>query len=71
MKGLTAAYIDLQSDSSNRATMITAPNGGNTHLPLASKTTSSSYHRLGRSRSQIDLSLMHDGYSVRSVFLVQ
>ncbi|XP_042058427.1 uncharacterized protein LOC121802789 isoform X4 [Salvia splendens] len=50
------------SDSSNRATMI-APNGGNTRLPLASKTTSSSYHRLGRSRSQIDLSLIPDGYS--------
>ncbi|XP_042062607.1 uncharacterized protein LOC121806569 isoform X3 [Salvia splendens] len=53
---------DSESDSSNRATMI-APNGGNARLPLASKTTSSSYHRLGRSRSQIDLSLMHDGYS--------
>ncbi|XP_042058424.1 uncharacterized protein LOC121802789 isoform X1 [Salvia splendens] len=53
------------SDSSNRATMI-APNGGNTRLPLASKTTSSSYHRLGRSRSQIDLSLIPDGYSSQS-----
>ncbi|XP_042062605.1 uncharacterized protein LOC121806569 isoform X1 [Salvia splendens] len=56
---------DSESDSSNRATMI-APNGGNARLPLASKTTSSSYHRLGRSRSQIDLSLMHDGYSSQS-----
>ncbi|XP_047952262.1 uncharacterized protein LOC125197541 isoform X2 [Salvia hispanica] len=53
---------DSESDSSNRATMI-VPNGGNTRLPLASKTTSSSYHRLGRSTSQIDLSLIHDGYS--------
>ncbi|XP_047952263.1 uncharacterized protein LOC125197541 isoform X3 [Salvia hispanica] len=54
---------DSESDSSNRATMI-VPNGGNTRLPLASKTTSSSYHRLGRSTSQIDLSLIHDGYSM-------
>ncbi|XP_057767453.1 uncharacterized protein LOC130987793 isoform X2 [Salvia miltiorrhiza] len=57
--------IDRSQNSSNRATMI-APTGGNAHLPLASKATASSYRRLGRSRSQIDLSLIHDGYSSQS-----
>lgn len=65
---------NLQSDigrsqsSSNRATMR-APTSGNIQLPMEPKMTTSSYGRVRRSRSDIELSLMHDGYSVRSVCL--
>lgn len=58
--------IDRSQNSSNRAT-VKAPVGGNTQLPLSSKVAASSYRRPGRSRSHIDLPLIHDGYSVRSV----
>ncbi|KAL1553951.1 hypothetical protein AAHA92_14565 [Salvia divinorum] len=57
--------IDCSQNSSNHATMI-APTRGNTHLPLASKTTASSYRLPGKSRSQIDLSMIHDDYSSQS-----
>lgn len=68
------ALHNLQSDigrsqsSTNRATMR-APTSGNIQLPMAPKTTASSYGRVRRSRSDIELSLIHDGYSVRSVCL--
>lgn len=39
-------------------------------MSLAPNTTASSNRRLGRSRSHKDLSLLQDGYSVRSSYLV-
>lgn len=67
--------FELQSEvghsrnSSNRAT-VKAPISGNSQMPLVPKVTASSNRRLGRSRSHKDLSLIHDGYSVRSAYLV-
>ncbi|KAH6772066.1 hypothetical protein C2S51_010470 [Perilla frutescens var. frutescens] len=57
--------LDRSRNSSNRAA-AKAPIGGNTQLPLASKATASSYRRPGRSRSNIDLTLIPDGYSSHS-----
>ncbi|KAI3454983.1 hypothetical protein Pfo_011646 [Paulownia fortunei] len=57
--------VDHSRNSSNRAN-VKAPFSGNGQMPLAAKATASRNRRLGRTQSQKDLSVLHDGYSSHS-----
>ncbi|KAL0415726.1 UNVERIFIED_CONTAM: hypothetical protein Slati_3404500 [Sesamum latifolium] len=65
--GCTSARseVDHSRNSTNHAN-LKAPRSGNCQMPLAPKATASSNRTLGRTWSQKDLSVLHDGYSSHS-----
>ncbi|KAL6494372.1 hypothetical protein OROGR_031172 [Orobanche gracilis] len=62
--GEKVSEVDRARNLSNRAT-VKASFNGNSHMPSAQKTVSST-RRLGRSRSHNEFSQLHDGYSSHS-----